>query len=267
MHKRNSFLSYFLIFLFLSIVIFSASNLGLLKPVDSLAKGILSPFQALTYGVYVKLTNFGTSSEVQNLQVENLEITKKIVSQSKLVEDNKALRDQFQTVNPKSSNLVETDVIGAPGFIPGISAPEFLVLDRGENDGIKVGQAVVYQDNLVGRIVKTSLFLSSVVLITNFSSSFTAKTASTDALGVVKGQGGGDLFLDNVVLSDSLEKGDLVLTKGDFDTQAMVGIPPDLVVGQIESVSKFPSDLFQEGKLKSKINFSKLTKVFVIVNY
>jgi len=49
-----------------------------------------------------------------------------------LIEDNKALRDQFQTENPKSTNLIEADIIGAPGFIPGISIPETLVLNRGE---------------------------------------------------------------------------------------------------------------------------------------
>ncbi len=267
MHQKNNLLSYFLLFLFLSLVIIFISKMGLLKPVDSLTKEVLAPFQALSYSAYAKLTGFATNSEVKSLQAQNFALTEKIVNQTKLIEDNKALRDQFQTENPKSPTLIEANVIGAPGFIPGISAPEFLVLDRGENDGIKVGQAVVYQDNLVGRIIKTSSSLASVMLISNFSSSFTAKTASTDALGVVKGQGGGGLFLDNVVLSDSLQKGDLVLTKGDFDSQTMVGVPPDLVVGQIESVSKFPSDLFQEAKLNSKINFSKLSKVFVIVNY
>jgi rod shape-determining protein MreC len=266
MPKKHNFFSYFLALFFLSIVIFAASKIGLLKPFDSLAKGIVSPVQALTYGIYSRITNLGTSSEVKDLKNQNIQLTQKLINQNKLIEDNKALRDQFQVQNPKSSGLLEADVVAAPGFIPGISMPEILILDRGENDGIKAGQAVVYQDNLVGSVLKTSKYLSSVLLVTNFSSSFTAKTSQTDALGVAKGQGGGGVFLDNVVLSDTLQKGDLVLTKGDYNNQG-VGVPPDLVIGQIDSVSKFPSDLFQEGKLKSKLDFTRLSKVFVILTY
>lgn len=266
MPKRNNFFYFFLSLVLLSLVIFAASKIGIFKPVDSLAKGILSPIQALTYGVYSKITDFGSNPQVEALKTENLLLTKKLIDQNKLIDDNKALRDQFQTQNPQSQKLIEADVIGAPGFIPGISVPEVLILDRGENDGLKVGQAVVYEDNLVGRIVKTSAFLSSVTLVTNSASSLTAKTLSTQAQGVVKGQDGEEIILDNVLLSDVLQKGDIVLTKGDVDIHG-IGIPPNLVVGEIASISKFPSDLFQKASLKIKLNFSKLSRVFIIVNY
>ena len=205
MRKRN-FVSYFLIFFTLSLIIFAGSRIGLLKPLESLGKGILSPFQALTYGSFSKITDLGSNSQIKVLKAQNLALTKKLIDQKKLIEDNKALRDQFQTQNPKSTNLIEADVIGAPAFIPGISVPETIILDRGESDGIKVGQAVVYEDNLIGQIVETSSFLASVMLITNSSSSFTAKSLTTQSQGVIKGQGGGEMILDNVVLSDSDRK-------------------------------------------------------------
>jgi rod shape-determining protein MreC len=265
MPKKNNFFYIFLSLLFLSLVIFAAFKIGIFKPIDSLVKGVLSPVQALTYGIYSKITDFGANNQLQVLKSLNLELTKKLVNQNKLVDDNKALNDQFQTQSPKSVNLLEADVIGAPGFVPGISVPEILILDRGENDGIKVGQAVIYKDNLIGKIMQISAFSSSVMLISNSSSFFTAKTMFTQVLGVAKGQGGGGIILDNVVLSDSLQKKDIVLTKGDIDNHG-VGIPPDLVVGEIVSVSKFPSDLFQKASVKSKIDFSKLNKVFITIN-
>jgi rod shape-determining protein MreC len=265
MPKRNNFFYVFLSLLFLSLIVFGASKIGLLKPLDSLGKGIISPAQALTYGIYTKITGFGSNSQTEVLKAENLLLTKKLIDQNKLVEDNKALRDQFQAENPKSLSLTQADVIGAPGFIPGISVPDTLILDRGENDGVKVGQAVVYADNLIGKIVKTSAYISSAVLISNSASSFTAKTMSTQALGVVEGQGGGGIILNDVVLSDTLQKQDTVLTKGDVNAQG-IGIPPNLVVGEIISVSKFPSDLFQKADIKAKVDFSKLTKVFIVVN-
>jgi rod shape-determining protein MreC len=180
-----------------------------------------------------------------------------------LIEDNKALRDQFETKKPISTNLIPAVVIGAPGFIPGITVPENYTLDKGEIDGVKVGDAVIYQENLVGRIIKTTQFLSKVQTITNTASSFTAKTLETNALGVVKGQGGGNLILDNVVLSDNLKVGDIVLSKGEVDVSGN-GFVPDLVAGEIIAVSKNPSDLFQSAKVNSHVDFSRIDKVFVV---
>ena len=264
--QKRSFVSYFLVFLILSLIIFGAAKIGLLKPVDSLGKAVLSPFQALTYGAFAKITDFGASSQVEALKAQNLALTQKLIDQTRLIADNKALRDQFQTQNPKSSALLEADVIGAPAFIPGISVPETLILDRGENDGIKVGQTVVYENNLIGKVVGVSVSLASVMLVTNPSSSFTAKTLTTQSQGVIKGQGGGEMILDNVVLSDNLQRGDTVLTEGNVGLSGS-GFPPDLVVGTINAVSKNPSDLFQKADVKSLVDFSKLNKVFVIVNY
>jgi len=264
MQKRN-FVSYFLVFFVLSFAIFGASRMGFLKPIDALGKGILSPFQNLTYGIFTKISDFGSNAQIKILKEQNLELTKKIVDQNKLTADNKALRDQFQTENPKSTNLLGVNVIGAPTFIPGITVPESLILDRGEQDGIKLGQAVIYQDNLIGKISGVSAFSANVMLISNFSLSFTAKSLTTQAQGVIKGQGGGEMILDNVLLTDNLQKDDTVLTKGDVNSSSE-GFPPDLVAGKIVSISKSPSDLFQKAEVKSLIDFSKLSKVFVIVN-
>lgn len=266
MQKRRNLFSYFLVFLFLSLVIFAVSKVSFFKPVNSFAGVILSPFQAITYGVYSKITNIGESSELKSLKKENATLIKKLVDQSKITEDNKALRDQFQTESIKSSLLTPANVIGAPGFIPGVSVPQSLVLDRGENDEVRVGNAVIYKDNVVGKVIKTSSFLSTVMLITNSSSSFTAITLATKGLGVVKGQGSDEILLDNVLLSDSLKKEDTVLTKGEVNQNGS-GFPPNLVVGKITSVSKSASDLFQKAEIKSFVDFANLDKVFIITGF
>lgn len=266
MQKRRSFFPIFVVFLFLSLLVFASSRVSFLRPIDSFSKAIFSPFQSLTYGVFFKITDFTSNPEVRKLSDENKALTKKIVDWKKLEEDNKALRDQFQTANPRSANLVPAQIVGAPGFIPGISVPEMLILNRGENDGVRVGNAVIVKDNLVGKVVKTSAFLSSVVLITNSSSSFTAKTLETNTSGVAKGQGGGELVLDNVLLSENLKNGDVVLTKGDVNEEG-AGFPPNLIVGKITSVSKKASDLFQKAEVTSLVDFVKINDVFIIASF
>ncbi len=266
MPKKNNFLAYFLVLFTLSLLIFGSSKLGFLNPLDSFFKNVLSPLQLLTYQVSTKITDFGSNSQIQTLKLQNLELTNKLIDQTKLVEDNKALRDQFQTENPRSQSLLPADVVGAPGFIPGISVSEEVILSKGANDGVKLGDAVVYENNLLGKITSVAPSLSSMALVANGSFSLTSQTFSTGAQGVVKGQGGGAMILDNVLLSDSLKRGDLVLTKGDI-TIENTGFPPGLVIGRIISISKNPSDLFQRAALQSLINVSKLNKMFIVTNY
>lgn len=264
--RKSSFTSYFLVFFILSLLLIGISKTGFLNPLNSFLGNVFSPVQVLTYGAFNKVTGFGQNSEIKSLKAENLQLTKQLVDQNKLAGDNKALRDQFQTASPKSPGLLPADVVGAPGFVPGLSIPETLILNRGINDGVKKGDAVVYENNLVGSITQVTANLSGVTLLTNSSSLFTAKTLNTQAQGVVKGQGGGEVVLDNVVLSDNLKKDDLVLTNGDINTQNN-GFPPDLTVGKIISVSKNPSDLFQKADIQPLIDLSNLSKVFVVVNY
>lgn len=266
MQKRRSFFPIFLIFLVLPLLIFASSRVSFLKPIDSFSKAVFAPFQSLTYGIFSKITDLTSNQKVKKLSDENKVLTKKLVDLKKLEADNKALRDQFQTTNPRSANLVPAQIVGAPGFIPGISVPEMIVINRGENDGVREGNAVIFKENLIGKVVKTSSYLSSVLLISNSTSSFTGKTLETNTSGVVKGQGGGELILDNVLLSENLKKGDTVLTKGYLNSEG-IGLPPNLIVGKITSVSKKPSDLFQKAEVTSLVDFVKIQDVFIIISF
>jgi len=257
MARRNFFLSFFIL-IFLSISLFVLAKTGLLSgPVELIGK-VVSPLHRLTIG----------SSSDSKIATENKNLVLKLAETQKLAAENSALRDQFETSYPKSQNLLPANVVSAPSFIPGISTPEYLIIDRGSNDLVKVGSAVVIKDNIVGKVTEVSGNLSKVMLVSNPSNSLSGKTVSlkgttgASALGVLRGLGGGNLVLDNVVLSDDLAVGDYVVTKGDL-TIDNSGYPPSLIVGKITSVEKKSSDLFQRAKVKSLIDFSRLSTVFV----
>lgn len=264
MHKRSSFFPYFFLFLFLSFLLVFSSKISFLKPINSFGQAIFAPVQSLTHGIFSAVVNIGASSKVKLLEEENRALAKKLVDLKKIESDNKALKDQFQTINIRSTSLLPAQIIGEQGFLPGISIPETLILNRGKTDGIKVGQAVVYKDNLIGKVISVSDFLSSVSLITNSNSTFTASSLETNAQGVIKGEDGGLIF-DNILLSENLKKDDLIITKGDLN-QKGEGFLPGLIVGKISSISKNASDLFQKAKVKQLVDLTKLNMVFVIIN-
>lgn len=174
-----------------------------------------------------------------------------------------ALRDQFETTTVVTATLLPAKIIGFEGFLPGVSRPTGIVLDLGSRNGVKSGLAVVYKNNLVGKIGKVTQDRSQVILLSKSGWSFTAKTTESDANGLVAVENG-DIFLKNVVLSDKISKKDIVVTKGDM-TLSGSGFPPDIVVGEVSSVEKKASSLFQTAKVQSFVDVTHLTTVFIFL--
>lgn len=251
MQKRRQLLFPFTLCFGLCLVIFLISQTGI-------GKGVVGTIEQIL------LTPWTIASSPLNQQNNDpsLQTLIDVKKCSSLEKDNKALNDQFQTTTVSSTHLIPAYVIAAPSFIPGISAPDHIILNRGARDGVRVGQAALYKDNLIGKVIKTSNYLSEVMLVSHPSFSITVRTLSTGALGVIRGQGNGQLLLDNVVLSDTLSVPDTVTVYGEADTEG-VHAQAGLLIGKIVSVDKKPSALFQRARVKQIIDVSKLAMVFV----
>ena len=205
-------------------------------------------------------------SSLQNQQIEailseNKLLRRQIVEKQNLREENETLRSQFAQTNSDSQKLIPAKVIGAPGFIPGEASPQFIIIDKGEEDGVGAGNVVVLENNLVGQVTSANKDFSKVILIINGQTSLSAKSESGTS-GIIKGTGGG-LVLENVLLSQDLKKDGLVLTKGDRDEDGG-GDPPNLIIGKITSVERESQDLFQKAQVISFLDFSNLTHVFIL---
>ena len=244
---------------FLCIIILILSSSGKLKFLSFLEKPT-SAMQSFSYNLLRKLPFLSQDLRIKKLKEDSLDLLSKIIDQEKLKRENQALLDQFQTSYPAATSLLTAKIIGSPGFLPGVSFPEELILDKGSKDNLKVGLAVIVKNNLIGVLTKVSENLSKVSLVNNKASSFTVRVEN-GAEGIVKGSGN-DLTLTNVLLSENIKPGELVLTKGDINEMG-IGIPSDLVVGKIISVDKNASDLFQKAKLESFVDFTRLSTIFV----
>ena len=250
MQKNKNFTIPFVSFAILSILFLFLWKSQILNSPSGLLSKISSGLRSTTVSAVDKNGN------------SNLSSTSKLVDQVKLEQENQALSDQFAVSNPNPKTLMPARVIGAPTFIPGVSVPDFFILDKGSSDGVGVGDGVVVANNLIGKISVVNSSSSKVTLITDTSISFTGKLQS-EAVGVVTGLGD-SLEIGNILLSENISKNSLVLTKGDQNLEG-VGFPPDLVVGKIVSVQKNPSDLFQKAEIKSLVDFTKINMVFIVV--
>lgn len=252
MHKRKKILPFLIIFLAASILLFFISQKNTLDGFIGILQTLLRPIQRTTYSII----HVDDNSELTKIKNENRELRNQLVNIKSMQQDNQALRDQFAVTNQYPKKLIPAYIINIPSFLPGISYVDNIIIDKGSMDKIKSGQYVIFKDNLIGEVIKTSPQFSIVNLINHKDISFTAKTNETSAVGIISGTGEHNSILKNVLLSDTLKKGDTVITKN----------TPVFVVGKIISINKKASSLFQSAEIESLIDITKLKMVFVVLD-
>ncbi len=262
MQKRIRFFSQFFFFFIVSLLLYFVIQTRPGKNVLSIAQVGLSPFSHLRFQVHA-LTHSGPLTKVEMLEQEINDLRLQLSAKKDQDKEIEALRDQFKETAVSPRSLLPAKIIGLRGFIPGYPLPDEITIDKGQRDGVIEGQVIVVKNNVIGRVEKTSEHISLVELLTKENVSLTAVTSETGALGVAKGQGEGGIIIDNVLLSESLKVGDLVLSKGSVDGSGK-GAPPNLVVGKIHSVEKKPSALFQTAKLDTLIKITNISTVFIL---
>lgn len=253
MQRRATFFPIFILFLFLSGIVFFFAQKGAFSGLTGFFEQATVPLQRLTFGLFHAE---GTLSEEEKLREENRNLLVQLAKQQELEKENRALHDQFESVKVPTQQLLPAKIIGRNN--------DQFVIDKGSDDGVKPENVIVFKDNLVGKVIKVSGHRSVVHVVTHPEMSFTAEASKTETIGVISGRGGTSFIFGNVVLADKLEKDDLVITRGNVDEHGQ-GFPPDLIIGKITAVYKQPSALFQAAEVKSLVDFSKLDTVFVLM--
>lgn len=252
-HIMKSRLIPLTIFLIFSVLLFVFSK-NISYPFEYLGSLLVAPRAVL----YSSAHAAGKPSETDLLQEENTKLRTQLVNLTAIKNDNAALRSQFQDTVVPPQSLLPAKIIGFQG---NLETPTVFILDQGGNSGIKTGQAVILGHILVGKIGMVTPFTAEVLLSTNKNFSTLGSTGNNSS-GIINGQED-FILLNNVVITDTLIKNGTVVTKGEEDKNG-IGIPPNLLVGKIISVSKSESEPFQSAIVKPLISFNKLTTVFVI---
>lgn len=196
--------------------------------------------------------NAELESEVSRLQTEIIELKQQLI-ETRVLE---ALVD-FARVNPEN-RYVAAQVIGRDPspFL------QYVIINRGSDDGLRRGMPVVTQQGLVGRIAAVTAGAARVQLITDAGSKVNVRVDPSEARAVLNGDVTGDISLDNIPQSAQITVGDIVLTSG-----LGGNFPPDILIGQVSSVRSRDNDLFQRAAVQSTIDFTQLEIVLVITNF
>jgi rod shape-determining protein MreC len=196
--------------------------------------------------------NAELESQVSQMQSEIIDLKQQISETSIL-----SALVGFARANP-DNQYVAAAVIGQD------TSPflQYVIINRGSDNGVRRGMPVVTQQGLVGRIAAVTASAARVQLITDNASTINVRLDPSGSQGVLQGQITGDVVVDMIPQSATVQIGDLVLTSGLGGTY-----PPDILIGQATGVRKRDYDLFQSASVQPAVDFNQLQIVLVITNF
>lgn len=248
------------------LIYFSAQ--GALGPFEDVVSVPLNFVQGVIGGATQSVSGFiDDVSNFRKLEQRNKDLEEALaVYQAELAElrekgqdfDRLAALLNYDRLGPEDRQYVTCDVIGTDttGFVRAIQ------IDCGRRDGVGLLDPVVTELGLVGRVTKLSAAGAEVLMVTDPTSSINARLQSTREDGRVVGQLAGDLVMTNIAVDADVIEGDLVVTNGLGQT-----LPADLVVGRVLSVALAESELYQEARVRSLVDFGRVEIVQVIINF
>jgi rod shape-determining protein MreC len=169
---------------------------------------------------------------------------------------NTRLRKMLNFQETITKRAIAAEVIGkdpSPWF-------KTIIIDKGKDDRVERGMAVVIPEGVVGQVIDVSSYYSKVLLIIDHNSSVDALLQRTRSRGIIKGGASGRCFFKYVLRKHDVEVGDRVVSSGLDDV-----FPKGLAIGHVYSITKPAAGIFQEITVTPYVNFEKLEEVLLVL--
>ncbi|MDX6666351.1 MAG: rod shape-determining protein MreC [Solirubrobacteraceae bacterium] len=237
--------------------------LAVFSPIESVASDAVKPFRDL----------FGWFGDTFHAKGENKKLRKEVDSLRFAVADaNAKLRTSTQldkiTELDGTRGLTDMGLVDAKVVIASSSLWYSTVnINRGSGDGVKVNDAVIDGDGVVGVVTKTASDGAQVLLLTDALSGISAKIARTGVLGFVEtGTPGNpnDVLMKRIPRGKVPQVGQMVVTAGLRSTTFPSNFPGDLPIGVVTKVDPNELDTSQLVHIKPYADFHQLDVVQVI---
>jgi len=231
----------------------------ILNPIISTQTWIASRYQAVQSYLSAPQDIANLRQENTQLRAENSSLQTQIIElQQQLAETSilSALVD-FARANPENRYQAAAVINRDPSPFM-----QYVIINRGSDDGLRRGMPVVTQQGLVGRITAVTAGAAHVQLITDPASTVNVRLEPSQAAAVLSGSISGDLSLDMIPQGANVESGNLALTSG-----LGGNFPPNILIGQVTGVRSRDQDLFQRAAIQPVVDFSQIEIVLVITNF
>lgn len=139
----------------------------------------------------------------------------------------------------------------------------YIMIDKGERQGVKVDMAVISPQGIVGVVIGTTENFATIMSVLHSDSRNSVKLKRTETNGSLIWDGGDYRYASvlDIPTTHKLYQGDTVVTSGlanDF--------PEGIPVGYVQSVSNIKGSGFYKVKVRLATDFNNLSHVYVVDN-
>ena len=259
--------------LVISLVLMSISSNPLIRELQHGVAFAFKPIQQAIDGVAGEVSSIATTiAEIDQLRQENATLRSEndlldaeSRSAGELRRENELLTALLQLRNGLEYETRAVTVIARESS----EARRSLVIDRGTDDGLAVGQVVIGAGgSLVGRVTEVGTTIAHVVLISDPTSTVTGQLLSSSATGKVVGQLHGALVMTDVDAAAAVARGEEVFTAGiELGGGLRSPYPKGLLIGRVVDFTTDPNEVVQTVFLEPAAPLDRLEFLLVITDY
>ena len=237
---------------------------GLLKPVRGYLETLVSPIYLIAESPYLLSSEVSLQVSTHETLIEQNEaLNRQVLALSHISQqfmslkaENDRLRELLRSQARLSDEVLIVEIVGV---IPTPGSFE-LVIDKGNDAGIRPGQAVLDAQGLVGQVVSVSALTSRVLVVTDPDHAVPVQVTRNGVRSIAGGTGdAAALLLENVPISADIIEGDVLETSG------LAGrFPRGYPVGTVASVTKEPTSAHAEVVVLPAAELNRTRHVLVV---
>lgn len=243
----------------LALLQIGAQRTGSVSPVTTVATSILGVAETAIAAAVRGTRDVGTALlALPGLERENALLrarNKKLIEENARLHELAAAYAAESTVRPVVDlyHGVEARVIGFPPE----NESRAVTIDKGFRSGVQRDDGVIAADGVVGRVVSTGPFSSSVVLATDYTSRIPAIVQRGRWWGIARGNLS-SIVVEYLPQDAPLRVGDVVVTGEGRSFHS--GVP----IGVVSSIERGDATLYQTAVLRTSVDAGALDRVVVV---
>ncbi|MEM9622593.1 MAG: rod shape-determining protein MreC [Pseudomonadota bacterium] len=240
------------------------SSTRMLEPMRGALSTLVSPIYLIAESPYLLSNSLGDlASSHSQLRDENQALRRKILELSQISQQYvtlKAENDRLRGLLGSQGRLpYEVLIAELVGVVPNPNTLQ-IIIDKGTDAGVHIGQAVLDAQGLFGQVVEIGQYTSRVLLVSDADHAVPVQINRNGVRSIAGGTGEVDrLELENIPVSADIVEGDLVETSG-LGGRFPAGYP----VGVVHSVVVEPTSTYAEVLVRPSALLDRSRHVLVI---
>jgi len=231
--------------------------------IDRVCGKILLPLQSLVATGKITVSDSALNlKELSQAKEINVDLLKRLHEQERHLKtlgelklENERLRSIVSFREKFTYEVIAARIIGTDPS----ALFKTLIVNRGSEDGIQEGMAVISTTGVVGKIFQVESARSRVLLISDINSRVDAVVQRSRTRAIVAGSLGGEIFLRHLPRRQDLQVGDVLVSSGMDEV-----FPSGVEIGKILSVRKDPNLVLEEAVLEPSVDFGALEEVLIV---